>query len=419
MKKHLVLSLVIGLFLSTLINAQSSIDSDDSRKTQVVVTENIPTPAPTARRPTVVTTNSLRNQNVTPNPTTQTNQASAGLQIRGLSYREIANGIEEAKRKMRTKPLHISQYDSRQTTEVVRIAFIHPQTKKIDYAVMRKEAFLDKNYNVITRSEGGQPLRIQTIRGNGVNTPLIIYDRFNRPLVPLIVQYPIERYGSFREMAYYVSTHPGIVTPEVVNVGRMYVKNVLNFAAQRLRSKGIFIQPKVIEMAEKLALVEHVDHYRFRNEYHPKIYNDVYTLYALNRGQTYRYSVSSAGAGGMVQMIPSTYRMIRSRYYKVGLNPSFVNGMRDHQNAAQAMLLYMQMTWSDLVANSTVFDALTNGIATPEQLMAAGYNSNPARLPRYIRRGGKNWTSLIPSETKVYLRILSSVERHVPFGSRK
>ena len=30
--------------------------------------------------------------------------------------------------------------------------------------------------------------------------------------------------------------------------------------------------------------------------------------------------------------------------------PDFVEGMRNHVNASQAMLLYMQMTWNDLIA---------------------------------------------------------------------
>ena len=107
----------------------------------------------------------------------------------------------------------------------------------------------------------------------------------------------------------------------------------------------------------------------------------------------------------MVQMIPATYRMVRSRYYNVPLMPDFVEGMRNHQNAAQAMLLYMQMTWNDLIASPTVYYAVQNGIATQEQLMAAGYNSNPARLPGYINRGGDNWSALIPRETKIYLQI--------------
>jgi hypothetical protein len=138
----------------------------------------------------------------------------------------------------------------------------------------------------------------------------------------------------------------------------------------------------------------------------------------LNEGQTYRYSVSSAGAGGMVQMIPATYRMMRSRYPQVGLMPDFVSGMRNHVNATQAMLLYMQMTWNDLISSPAVTGALASGIATPQQLMAAGYNSNPAKLPGYINRGGANWTNLIPRETRIYLQIYDSLERYVPMTPR-
>ena len=163
---------------------------------------------------------------------------------------------------------------------------------------------------------------------------------------------------------------------------------------------------------------EHVDHLRFRTEPHKNIYDDIFTLYALNEGQTYRYSVSSAGAGGMVQMIPSTYRMVRSWHPNIPLKADFVEGMRDHVNATQAMLLYMNRTWNDLMASPTVANAFTSGIATQEQLMAAGYNSNPARLAGYINRAGENWTNLIPRETKIYLQIYDSLERFVPMNTR-
>jgi hypothetical protein len=93
--------------------------------------------------------------------------------------------------------------------------------------------------------------------------------------------------------------------------------------------------------------------------------------------------------------------------------------MRDHVNASKAMLLYMQMTRNDLTASPAVANALQTGIATPEQLMAAGYNSNPAKIPGYINRGGENWTSLIPRETKIYLQIYESLERAVPMNARK
>ena len=82
------------------------------------------------------------------------------------------------------------------------------------------------------------------------------------------------------------------------------------------------------------------------------------------------------------------------------------------------MLLYMQRTWNDLNSSETIQSALANGLATPEQLMAAGYNSNPARLAGYINRGGSGWTNLIPRETQMYLQIYSSLEQYVPMAPR-
>src|SRR5947199_9253819 len=100
----------------------------------------------------------------------------------------------------------------------------------------------------------------------------------------------------------------------------------------------------------------------------------------------------------MVQMIPSTYSMIRSQYGNVGLMPGYVEGMRNHVNATEAMLLYMQMTWNDLASNATVAGAMASGIATEKKLMAGAYNSNPPKLSRYISRAGRHWTNLITRE---------------------
>jgi hypothetical protein len=141
-------------------------------------------------------------------------------------------------------------------------------------------------------------------------------------------------------------------------------------------------------------------------------------LYALNEIETYKYSVSVAGAGGMVQMIPWAYNLIRQRHPGVGLTPDFVTGMRNHGNALQAMLLYMQDTWNDLSANDDVKYALNAKIATIPELMAAGYNSNAAKLPSYIRRGGQDWRILIPRETQMYLQIYKSFESLIPLKAR-
>jgi hypothetical protein len=154
------------------------------------------------------------------------------------------------------------------------------------------------------------------------------------------------------------------------------------------------------------------------NEDRAALFNEIATLYSLNSRNTYRYSVSSAGAGGMIQMIPSTYKMIRELHPAADLQPDFVTGMRDHANALEAMLLHMQGTWNDLLRQEEIKSALSSGLATREELLAAGYNSNPARLAGYIKRGESNWRSLIPSETQMYLRIYGAVDSLVPMNAR-
>ncbi len=351
-------------------------------------------------------------------PTVPVTEPLANIEYRTLPFRDIKNKIAAAKRDMLARPITIASVNSPMSGESVRIAFHDWHTGKIDHAVITKESFLSVSEEKLVSSEGGRQLRIRTIRGNGVNTPIVVIDEKGVAQLPLLVQYPVVREGKYIETAYYMSTHPGLVNTEVVNAGRLYVRNVVEIAREKLKEKGITVSPKIADIAERLSTVEHVDHMRFRTEPHSKIFDDIFTLYALNEGQTYRYSVSSAGAGGMVQMIPSTYRMVRSWHPNITLTPDFVEGMRNHVNATQAMLLYMNRTWNDLIASPTVMDAYTSGIATQEQLMAAGYNSNPARLAGYIKRGGENWTSLIPRETKIYLQIYDSIERFVPMSAR-
>ena len=375
-----------------------------------------PTPAPRVSPAPIVVQSAPRTAPVTRTPAKTETVNSSPTATAG--FRQIKSLIAEAKRQMMTRPEATASTEPTVFTEFVRLAFQDPATGKIDYVALTKESFLSTRSDKAAISQNGRPLMIRTIRGNGGNTPVTITGSDGTAMLPLLVQYPVVREGKYIETAYYMSTHPGLVTPDVVNAGRFYVRNVIELARERLRSHGITIQPRIADMAERLATVEHVDHLRFRTEPHQVIYNDIFTLYALNEGQTYRYSVSSAGAGGMVQMIPSTYRMVRARYPQANLNPDFVEGMRDHVNASKAMLIYMQWTWNDLTSSPTINAALADGTATPEQLMAAGYNSNPARLAGYISRGGANWTNLIPRETQIYLQIYDSLERFVPMAAR-
>lgn len=331
----------------------------------------------------------------------------------------LAKFRERAAEAQRLLKSRLTLTSSTPNTAFVTLAALEEGTSKIHTLSLPKETFLTRGADVVLTTAQGLNVRLQVVRPNYVNTAVVVSDAATgKQLTPLVVEYPIEKFGRFREMAYYTSAHPALVSPEVTKHGQSYVRNMLDLAAQRLKEKGKIISPETIDIAERLCLVEHVDHDRFRREERKRVFEEVYALYSLNELDTYRYSVSSAGAGGMVQMIPSTYQMVRRMHPGVGLNPDFVAGMRNHGNALEAMLLYMQDTWSGLALNEEVLDALTNRTATRAELMAAGYNSNPARLPLYLRRGGTAWRTLIPRETQMYLQIYSSVESLMQFKNR-
>jgi len=420
MKLGFLLAFLATFGVASAINAQSVTTQPSTRPSRVVVTTNLPTPtkivAPSPT-PTVEVQPEVQPEGPSDMPMAPSVDPS-NLPRVSLSFGEIKSKIAEAKRQLQTKPQLISSEDPKLQTNWVRIAFMDPRTSKIGFVTLTKDTYLKTGAVNTGVSTDGKMITVRTIRANGVNTPIQVVNSDGIAQLPLMVQYPVEKGGRFVETSYYMSTHPGLVTPEVVNAGKLYVHNTIEIARQRLTQKGISIQSGVADIAERLATVEHVDHDRFRKEFHKNIYDDIFTLYALNEGQTYRYSVSSAGAGGMVQMIPSTYAMIRRLYPNVGLMPDFVEGMRNHVNATEAMLLYMQMTWNDLASNNSVVNAMASGIANQKQLMAAGYNSNPAKLGGYLARGGSNWTNLIPRETQIYLQIYDSLERFVPMNPR-
>jgi hypothetical protein len=283
---------------------------------------------------------------------------------------------------------------------------------------LSKTDFLTKGAETAVLSDKGEALKVRVVRANYVNTAVRVTDSEGKELQPLVVRYPVEKSGKLKEVAYYTSAHPAVEDKDVVRAGGDYVRQQLDDASAALAAKGMAVDPAIVDVAERLCHVEHTDHKRFLSEDSAALFDEIRTLYALNAGDTYRFSVSSAGAGGMVQMIPPTYEAIREQYPAAELKADFVEGMRDHANASRAMLLYMQNTWDYLRKQDEVTAALASGQATQPELLAAGYNSNPRKLPGYLSRGGADWRTLIPEETKMYLRIYAAVESNVDFDGR-
>ena len=402
-------------------HAQSVVPADPLGRPRTVAATSkqdpgAPTAQPRAQEPAAVRTESPSPEKTQAvpapapkRPDSEEEQASAP---RTMSPVRIRMRINEAERLMKTRPLPTSF--TVPSLDYVTLAALLPDTSQIHLVRLPKTTFLTKGAEIPSVTSYGLPVQVRIVRANGVNTAVTIFDEKNRSLVPLVVEFPIERRGLFRETAYYTSAHPALLSPDLVKTGQLYVSTMVDLAARRLRERGALIPQNIIDIAKRLCVVEHIDHDRFRNENRIALFEEIYSLYGLNELDTYRYSVSSAGAGGMVQMIPWAYQLERQRHPGVGLNPDFVAGMRNHGNALEAMLLYMQDAWSDLLANEDIQAALTAKQATSTELMAAAYNSNAAKLPGYIRRAGAGWRSLIPRETQIYLQIYQSVDALMP-----
>ena len=416
MKKYspIVFALVALVFSSIQTNAQET--GAEKAVRPRVVTVPAEQPAPIAKPPAAVMPGTSaaaaeepRKLTTPPNPIQHP--------VQHLTPSLIQARISEAKRMLRTRPVATAMTTT-PSIQFVTIAALERETSRTHFITLSKETFLTKGAQLNTVSSLGTNVSITVIRANGVNTALTIFTPDGKSLAPLTVEYPIEKGGLFKELAYYTSAHPALLSKDLVRSGQSYVRDMLDLAAKRLSEKGVTISPDLIDVAERLCVVEHVDHERFRNENRLALYDEIYSLFALNELDTYRFSVSSAGAGGMVQMIPWAYNLQRTRHPGVGLMPDFVTGMRNHGNALQAMLLYMNDTWNDLAANDEVQYALSSKLATKSELLAAGYNSNAAKLPGYLKRGRDGWRVLIPRETQMYLAIYKSFDSLVPLPTR-
>ena len=404
---RLPLFVVAVLFASTEMRAQESsavrprVVNPSTQEQQVIPTSKVPPANPATVGPTL--------------PIIEADQKKTAEPITYLTPSTIQARISEAQRMFKTRPKPTALVPQ---IEFVTVAALDRETARTHFITLSKQTFLTKGAEVNTMTSEGMNINLRIVRANGVNTAMTIFTPEGKALAPLTIEYPIERGGKFLETAYYTSAHPALLSTDLVRSGQSYVRNMLDLAAKRLRERGVTISPQLIDVAERLCVVEHVDHERFRAENRLALYDEIYSLFALNQIDTYRYSVSSAGAGGMVQMIPWAYNLERTRHPGVGLIPDFVTGMRNHGNALQAMLLYMQDTWSEMTANEEVQYALNTKIATPSELLAAGYNSNAAKLPGYLKRGGDGWRTLIPRETQMYLQIYKSFEGLVPIQNR-
>ncbi len=247
-------------------------------------------------------------------------------------------------------------------------------------------------------------------KSNGVNTTFTIVRPEHH--VVLALKRPVRQGATFREVIY-TPYSENLDIPEVRRAGLEYLKQTVREAKADLMKRNVaplscdrFVNDDV---AVTMAIIEHIDPGRFESGKYPmeKLIHETLVIIGTNRGDAYGYSKSKAGAQGLFQFIPDTYRRIARLYGRAGLHDDFGAGMKDHINAAKASLLLFDADTRALTAGS-------NGYILGEpdvwgRFLASAYNCGAGRTRGAMARAGERWHWAVPAETQIYLKKYDAV----------
>jgi hypothetical protein len=259
-------------------------------------------------------------------------------------------------------------------------------------------------------------------RENGFNSDIACVDPPGGKVVA--VKYPIsnEGYrfgpGDLVIEAVYTPYSGEIKTEEVIKRGIEVQDGFIDKAYSHLRSRGVlsraFPGRRVVDVIPKdilrvLLLNEHIDPGEFKSAGVTKpLVERVLTVIATNRDKAYAYSISPAGARGLVQMIPSTYSLLLDRYTSAGLKSNFAAAVSDPINAVMAQVLLCDSDWQ---AIRTVSDLPAERVGP---YLAAAYNGGVGRVLKALSNDEMEWMEE-PDPTR---RPTMTVTRKVPVRGR-
>lgn len=241
-------------------------------------------------------------------------------------------------------------------------------------------------------------------RSNGVNSHFVVDD--GRKVV-VAVQYPIfkEKWITSKKRVYeledvvYTPYSRELHTPEMAAWGQATIDAMIAQAYDDLRQMGIrsraFPDRLVVdvidpELVKAIAVIEHLSETSLAGENAQAAQESFYVIMAGNQDKAYAYSRSSAGAKGLVQFIPSTYKLMVKRK-ELQLNPDFETGMADPRNAIRAQIAYLDAELAGMPL--AVKDLAAVDPRRVDEYLAAAYNGGGARVRKAIKALGDDWSS--------------------------
>ena len=269
-------------------------------------------------------------------------------------------------------------------------------------------AILDAEGNIrvaraIKRNPGFEVLSPDFIlsmrRENGINSDIACLSPAGGRVVA--VKYPItndrNRFGPGESVieAVYTPYSAEIKTEDVIKRGIDVKNNFIEKAFARLRDRGVLSRAysgkRVVDVIPKdvlrvLLINEHIDPGEFKSpEMAKPLAEQVLTVIGTNHEKAYAYSISPAGAHGLVQMIPSTYSLLLNKYTSAGLRSNFAEAMGDPTNAVMAQILLCDSDWEAIRARANV---------APDKIgpyLAAAYNGGVGRVLTLLSHSDTDW----------------------------
>lgn len=218
---------------------------------------------------------------------------------------------------------------------------------------------------------------------------------------------------------------PELETPELVDIGRTYLTDIVDEAAAELEMavvKSSWLEDATVaeavpsDILVAIIAVEHASPIELEADGIERVVNRFLVTLALNGEDAYRHSVSRARAVGLTQFIRSSYAFISRSYASAGLDRDFLRGTRDHLNAVKAQFCLADWSLSRLPAKQR------EALLTPgndEDLgayLAAAYNGGENRAVWSLRRFPATWEQRgrgLHRETVTYVRMFRAVYRHL------
>lgn len=291
----------------------------------------------------------------------------------------------------------------------VTLAIWNKETQQLRYVSVEKKGAQLR----LSAADRAEFPSLKVSYSNGVNSDYSV-DPDGRSVV-VATRYPILRSIAGKNKVYaiedvvYTPYSRTIHTQATVDLGEAYVDSLVESVYASLRTEGVrsraFPDRLLVDvidpaMVKAIAAIEHLDESSLERDT-DRALERFFVLMGTNPGVAYNYSRSSAGALGLVQFIPSTYKSLAAR--SAGkLDVNFERAMTSHAMAIRAQTMYLDVLLTEF--SDKVRDQFAQNPERINEYIVAAYNGGSGR----VRRAIEIWDQVLNGEKT---RQLASLRR--------